>query len=273
MAAHGKQQGRHCGLRPAWCTTLFALAVTAGCSNNHEQLKLFLRAGEAEVSTGQYVVRPPDRVTIHAPGAPELDGSTQTVRADGKVALRLLGEVDIAGLTTEEIARKLETQLARYYVEPQVVVQVSGYASKCYYVMGEVATPGPKPYTGRDTLLTALADARPTFLAWRQQITVTRPAPKPGAEPQKIVVDLDKLAAGGDPELNVLLQEGDVVEVPPTPLAWVGQRVRELLYPIDPIVRTYNAPAEAVRSTRVYEDEFGGGNEDHRNYRDRLFGP
>lgn len=241
--------------------------LAAGCATKHDQLVAFLRSHDTEVSTGHYVVRPPDAITIHAPCADEIDGVTQGLRADGKVVLRLLGEVEVAGLTTEEIAEKLEAQLSRYYVEPEVVVAVSSYRSQFYYVFGQVMMPGPKPYTGRDTLLMALAEAQPNFLAWRSQIRVVRPSAEGDA--RKIVVDLDHILATGDASQNVLLQEGDIIEVPPTPLAWLGLRVRELLYPLEPALRAYDVPTDAIRSTDTYESEFGSSDDSDRRGRFR----
>lgn len=246
--ARARGMARVCGV--------IGLVVTlhaAGCASPHDQMVAFLRSHEAEVSTGHYVVRPPDALTINAPGAPEVDGATQMVRADGKIVLRLLGEVDVAGLTTGEIAEKLKIQLARYYVDPEVVVQVSGYNSQFYYVFGEVSSPGPKRYTGRDTLVMALADAQPTFLAWRSQIRIVRPSVKEGGQ-KVITVDLGRMLQAGDQTMNILLQEGDAIEVPPTPLAWVGQRVRELMYPVSPVLEAYNSPAAAITSTRTIND-------------------
>lgn len=243
-----------------WAVVGAALAAAGCATSRHEQLVAFLRAHETEVSTGEYIVRPPDVIAVHAPGAPEIDGVTQMVRPDGKVVLRLLGEVDVAGLTTEEIARKLEAQLSRYYVEPEVVVQVAGYNSQFYYVFGEVGRAGPRPYTGRDTLLTALAEAQPTFLAWRSRIRVVRPSPEAG-ERKLIVVNLDDMVRSGDVSQNVLLQAGDIVEVPPTPLGWLGHRVRELLYPFTPMVYAYSLPADVIDDTNTYEEEFGGADD------------
>jgi polysaccharide export outer membrane protein len=171
--------------------------------------------------------------------------------------------VQVAGLSTEQISAKLQDLLAKYYVDPEVVVNVARYASQHYYIFGEVTKPGPRLFTGRDTLLRALAEARPTFLAWRTQIRVTRPADTEDGESKTIVVDLDEMVRTGDLTKDVLLQPGDIVEVPPTPLAWVGLRVRELLFPVTPVLDLYNAPADAIRSTRIYEDEFGSSNDDY----------
>jgi polysaccharide export outer membrane protein len=249
--------------------TAAAWLIATGCASNpHGQLAAFLKAHEQSVSTGQYVVQPPDIITIHAAVAPEIDGAIRRVRPDGKISLRLLGEVDVAGLTTEQIAAKLRELLSRYYVDPEVVVDVSRYASQHYYVFGHVLRPGPKPYTGRDTLVSALAEAEPTFLAWRSQIRLVRPDPQTG-QPKTIIVDLDELVRSGDPGKNVLLQPGDILEVPPTPLAWLGLRVRELLYPVEPVVDVYTRPAEAVDAHHVYEDEWddGDGNRPRRVFR------
>jgi polysaccharide export outer membrane protein len=236
----------------AWGAAMLAVFLATGCASTHEQMVAFLRSHDAPVSTGHYTVSPPDALAFHAPGAGEIDGVVQRVRPDGKVALRLLGEVYVAGLTTQEIAEKVKAQLSRYYIDPEVVVEVAGYRSQQFYVFGEVARPGPKPYTGRDTLIQALAAAHPTFLAWRSQIRVVRPDPN-GGESKVIVVDLDKMVHSGNVEQNILLQPDDIIEVPPTPLAWVGHRVRELLYPVSPAVRLWDSPSEALETYDDYE--------------------
>lgn len=247
-------------------------SLLAGCSTTHDQLVAFVRQHEAEVATGTYRVRPPDALAVHAPNAPEVDGTQQMVRSDGKIVFRLLGEVDVAGLTTGEISQKIEAQLSRYYVEPEVMVEVVGYNSQFYYVFGEVNSPGPVRYTGRDTVLMALAQARPNFFAWRGQIRVTRPGPTPEAPPKTIIVDLDKMLNEGDMTANILLQEGDIVEVPPTPLAWCGHRVRELLYPVQPVAQLYSQPADIIRDTGTYQNGWDGGSDDDSDSWRRRFG-
>jgi len=241
--------------------TVLVASGLPGCGPTHGQLVEFLRSHELVTSTGHYTVLPPDAITIHAPAAPGIDGVSQTVRPDGKVVFRLLGEVHLAGLTTQEIAEKLEAQLSRYYVEPEVVVGIAAYRSQFYYVFGQVARPGAKAYTGRDTLLKALADARPTFLAWRSQIRVVRPSPDE-KERKTIILDLDEMVRSGDVRKNFLLQEGDIIEVPPTPLAWLGLRVRELLYPLQPALQTYHQPTTVIRATDTYRDGLDTGSDD-----------
>ncbi|MGD8452866.1 MAG: polysaccharide biosynthesis/export family protein [Phycisphaerae bacterium] len=243
----------------AFVAMVVSAALLTGCAaSSHADLVSFLRAHEDAVGTGQYTVMPPDTITVHSPTAPEVDGVTARLRPDGKIVLRLLGEVDVAGLTTEQVAEKLRQQLARYYVDPEVVVNVSSYKSQFYYVFGEgVGAAGRRPFTGRVTLLGALADAGLNNLAWRSHIRVVRPSANE-EERKTIIVDLDRMVRSGEVDQNFLLQPGDIIEVPPTPLAWTGLRVRELLYPVGPVVNAYAAPIRPIDATRTYEDEFGG---------------
>lgn len=244
-----------------------ALAVCAsalsGCTPNNTDLNAFIHDWEAIVSASDYHVIPPDAIEISSANAPEIDGEVQTVRQDGKVSLRLIGEVKVAGLTPLEIARKLESLLAKYYIDPQVSVRVSRNDSKKYYVFGEVGNGGGIggvgggggggfTYTGRDTVLTALAKAQPSFLAWRSQVKIIRPSHKEG-ERSVITVDIDKILHEGRLEQNVHLQEGDIIYVPPTPLAWVGLRLQEILFPFAPILQTVGLPANAITTVEHYD--------------------
>jgi hypothetical protein len=62
------------------------------------------------------------------------------------------------------------------------------------------------------------------------------------------------IASGRDDE-DVLLQPGDIIEVPPTPVAWVGHQVRALLYPVSPILDAYETPADFIEANDTYNDD------------------
>lgn len=229
-----------------------ALTLTSGCANQHAQLVEFLHSDEQMLATGAYEVMPPDAIRILAPVSREIDRQVARVRPDGKVSLELLGDVQVAGLTPEQIADKIANLLTRYYTEPKVVVEVADYRSQVFHIFGEVYRPGPKPFTGRDTILAALSEAQPNFLAWKSQIRLTRPI-RDGRK-HTVVIDLDRMLREGDPQQDFLLQPGDVIEVPPTPLAWIGHRVREVFYPVQPAVDTYVAPSRAVDANDTYSN-------------------
>ena len=228
----------------------------AGCAatSSHVDLAAFLKAHEHTASATVSRIAPGDAISISAPRVREIDGERPTIQPDGKISLELIGEVKVAGLTARETASKLEELLKPYYLDPQVRVQITRQPGKVYYVMGQVGAPGPFPYTGRDTLMHVLAMAGPTNIAWKSRIKIIRPSPIEG-ERREIRVNVDKMVKTGDTRQNVLLEPGDVVYVPPTPLGWIGLRIRELLDPVGPVLQAYATPNQFLTEQQFYEDQ------------------
>jgi polysaccharide export outer membrane protein len=238
------------------------IASVWGCAADNTDMLHFLREHEHQVSAIEYRIGIPDAVTITAPRVLEIDGENQRVRPDGKISLRLLGDVKIVGMTAKEVVAKLEVLLSRYYRDPKIDVRVVAYESKKYYVYGQVGSVGPKPFTGRDTLLDAVIKSGTSFLSWTSKVKVIRPAH--GETPVRTLeVDIDKMVMSGDWSENILLEPDDVVYIPPTPGAWVGLHVRAVLYPFAPIAQAYIAPAQARDLKDAYDDDettyHGGG--------------
>ena len=242
-------------IRWVWGVAPILSAASMGCAQHrHGDLKHFLHANEHAVSAMEYRIGVPDVIEIAAPRIAEIHGSAQVVQPNGKITLRLLGEVKVTQMTAKEIAAKLRTLAEPYYDDPKVNVRVVGYRSKKIYVFGEVGGPGPRAYTGRDTVLDVLASSGLTFVAWRSQVQVIRPDPRTN-ERRRIYVNVDQLVQGGDHRLNILLEPNDVVYVPPTPLGWLGYRIREVLNPFSPVIQAYQFPAVVDHAGDVYDDD------------------
>ena len=235
---------RLAGGASAW---LSVLALGAACGPSDREIDTFVRSWETSVSAADYQVQPPDALEISSAQAKEIDGEIQTVRQDGKITLRLLGDVKVAGMTPIEISRKLESLLRRYYIEPQVNVRLKEANSKQYYVFGQVDREGPFPCTGRDTLLSALALAQPTFIALKSRIKVIRP--NHDLEKRHVMtVDAERIIKKGKLEDNVFLQEGDIIYVPPTALGWLGLKLNALFYPVQQTPIYGYAPAQVANA-------------------------
>lgn len=96
------------------------------------------------------------------------------VNDQGLVALPLIGQVKVGGLTISE-AQELITQRygKDYLVNPRVNVEVLNY--RPFFILGEVKSPGSYPYVGGMTVLNAVALAGGyTPRANRNNITVKR---------------------------------------------------------------------------------------------------
>ena len=218
-------------------TTLMLVALgIGGCfSSCPEDIQVFLRPPEVEVTADKYVLHPPDVIEIHCSRVPEIDKEAQRIRPDGKVSFEELGEIEAAGKTVGEVAGALRAKVLELYNlegDHPIDVRVVTYRSKVFYVLGEVLKPGPQDYTGRDTLLTALAEAKPNPLAWEERVQVIRPSADKNAKPRIFEINYDRMIAHGDTSKNVLLQEGDIVYVPPTIFAAAAMKVEEVIRPI-----------------------------------------
>jgi polysaccharide export outer membrane protein len=195
------------------------------------------------VTTKDYVLQPPDEVEIHCSKVPEIHLQKQRIRPDGCVSFENLGSIPIAGKTPEQVADLLRTKVLELYTLPgdnPIDVQIAAYQSKVYYVLGEVERPGPKICTGRDTALSAIAAANPTALAWDKRIRVIRPSSDKNARSKIFELNFKKMMVHGDVSKNVLLQEGDIIYVPPTLLASLGKTVQEVTAPVTSTFSTIN---------------------------------
>jgi len=228
------------------------MMAAGGCSQSDADVTAFVHDWQASVSAADYRVQPPDTLEISSAEAPEIDGEVQTIRQDGKITLRLLGEVKVAGMTPVEIARKLESLLRKYYLDPNVNVRVNDSGSKNFFVFGQVSRPGPYPYTGRDTLINALAMAQPTFIAAKEMVKVIRPSHQPDRR-HVMTVNTFAMVEEGNLESNILLQEGDIIYVPPTVAGWIGLRIQEILFPASAVSQTFNAPANTKNSVDTFD--------------------
>ena len=134
------------------------------------------------------------------------------VRPDGKISLPVLGDVQAAGFTPENLAKNLEEVLARYVKTPKVSVIVRETNSQKVYVLGQVRTPGVFPLQGNMTLLQAIAQAG-GFAEWAKKGDVILLRKTDEGE-QKIVVNLKKVMRGKKGAEDVKLQPGDKIIVP-----------------------------------------------------------
>jgi protein involved in polysaccharide export with SLBB domain len=228
---------------------LASLVVLSGCGPQKKTMAEFIKPTEMAVIPKDYILQPPDEVEIHCVRVPELNMQKQKIRPDGMIAFESIGEVQAAGKTTKELAAILHEKAVFLYAltgQDPIDVRVVIYQSKFYYVLGEVDRPGPKICTGRDTALTAIAAANPTPLAWNKRIQVIRPSSDINIKPKIFELNFKKMMAKGDTSKDVLLQEGDIIYVPPTVLASVGKTVQEVMTPISSTFSTINVVQRTI---------------------------
>lgn len=168
-----------------------------------------LMSRDGEITT--YRVGPFDRLTVTVYNEPSLSFADIPVDAEGRFDYPLIGTIDAAGLTTEELTREIKARLDEsYYRDAQVTVFVTNSASRFVVVEGSVEEPGRYELTnGRASLVEVIALAKsPTRTAKLDQVMVFR---QENGERYGAVFNLADIRNGraDDP----LLRGGDTVVV------------------------------------------------------------
>jgi len=213
----------------------FVMCFTGCYSANPKDILAFTKPSNNLVSADSYILQPPDEVEIHCSSIVELHMQRQRIRPDGKVTFESLGEIYAAGKTPKELAETLREQILSLYAlsgDNPIDVRIAAFRSKVYYVLGQVYKPGPKTFTGNDTVFRALAQSRPNPMAWKQRVQIIRPSADKTTKAKIFEINYNRMMAHGDLDKDVLLEEGDVIYVPPTILAGIAMVIEEFARPI-----------------------------------------
>ena len=226
---------------------LMVLGAVTGCARTRA-------AVERPHAIEPYTVYPPDELRIDV--RPEADMSTTvTVRPDGKISMPILGDVEVQGLTPGEIDQKLTQSLSQYVRNLDVTVTVTGFFSKRYFVIGEVFRQGHYPLTGEITAWEAVAMAGGyTRRAAPGSARVVRGDPE---EPQVMPVNLARIALKGESVRDIVLQENDVVYIPPDAFSRVGYFFERFLFPFSSVLGLGRDIGYAMTIGDVTQGRFG----------------
>jgi polysaccharide biosynthesis/export protein len=157
-----------------------------------------------------YLIGPEDTLHLAVWKEPDLS-ATVPVRADGKISVPLLNDVQAAGMTPMQLAALITEKLKKYIDDPRVTVVVAQMNSQRFFVTGEVQHTGAMPLLPGMTVLQALATSGLTQFANTKKIYVLRTV---GGVQQKLPVNYKQLVKGRDMTQNVVLKPGDTVVVP-----------------------------------------------------------
>ena len=182
------------------------------------------------------------------PAAPEPGGSGTQDPWLPEIAMPLVGVVMVAGMTPQEVQKRLEELYnARFLVNPQITVTVKEFRHQRVAVTGAVIKPGSYEIIGPRTLLEVLslaggfsnlgtlgAQAGDVVNVIRYQNapdlakTVKAGAVQPFApKTETMVIDLRRLVSGQEPQLNIMVRNGDVVNVPFAGTAYILGAVKK----------------------------------------------
>ena len=214
--------------------------------NQDLQNQLMVQATQASLANYKdYQVGAEDQLAITIFGQDNLNRELR-VNGQGEITMPLVGVVKVAGLTPQQIEKRLEDLYnADYLVNPQITVSVNQYRHQRVAVTGAVAQPGSYEIIGPRTLLEVLSLAggfvkTPNAFQAGDVVDVIRHQNAPdlaaamktsasqpfSPQTETIVIDLRRLVSGQEPQLNILVHNGDVIFVPFAGTAYVLGGVR-----------------------------------------------
>ena len=171
--------------------------------------------GEAAVRTvtppPDYVIGPEDQLSVVFYQDKDMSADV-VVRPDGKISLPLINDLQVGGLTPDQLRNLVNTEAKRFIQEPRATVVIRQINSRKVFITGMVDKPGSYPLIGPTTVLQLIATAGGLKeYADSKNIVIIR-------NDNGVEVTLDfnykEIVARKNMKQNILLRPGDTVVVP-----------------------------------------------------------
>jgi len=186
---------------------------------------------------GSYLLGPGDQITVSLRDRKEIEIRPARIGQDGAVELSYVGNLHAEGLSTQQLAKEIETRLTRIVQNPVVTVEVSEYGSQPVSVLGAVNRPGVHQLRGSKSLVEVLSLAEGLKNEAGNEIKITRPkssGPIPLANAKEDAtgefmtaeVKVKGLMDATLPEANIQIRAHDVITVPRAELVYVLGKVK-----------------------------------------------
>lgn len=201
-----------------------------------------------------------DQLLVEVADFPELS-SQAIVRQDGTIQLGLLGSVQVGGLTSEQVQRKVATLATRFVTSPEVAVTDIQIVSTKVFVgaidlrVGAMAFQAV-PFRSDLTLFDLWVDigSPSTALDDIQAVQVIRGDPR---FPQVRTINLEDMVRTGRTGANIRLRPDDIVFIPPSWLGRINQFLATVSLPLQPLTQLSRNILSIEQTIRVIEGDQG----------------
>ena len=137
---------------------------------------------------------------------------TALVRPDGGMSFPLVGDIQAAGESVENLGATITERLSKYIPDPVVTVSMQQLSGNKIYVVGKVARPGVYVANSYVDVVQAIAMAGGmTPFASVNKIKIVR---RKGKELEAYPFRFSDIEKGKDLQQNIVLRSGDIVIVP-----------------------------------------------------------
>jgi polysaccharide export outer membrane protein len=192
---------------------------------------------------GSYLIQPGDQLSIEFYLNPEFNDEL-TVRPDGNLTMRIIGDVKAWGLTPTQLADVLDKAYLSELRSPDAVVHVKNMPSRQVYVQGQVSKPGSFPLEQGMTAVQAVSEAGGlTDEAGDDAVLIRRDL---CGQPSGIRLHLAKAMASPEKNEDVGLMPRDVIVVPRSTIANMDLFVKQYIQGLLPIPPYMAFPGPAL---------------------------
>jgi polysaccharide biosynthesis/export protein len=175
----------------------------------------------------EYKIGPGDILTVTVTDAPEFNGKFR-VSDTGEIQIVATdGPVHAEGLTQAELSAAIRKALidSKQVRDPKVSIYIEEYHGRTITVLGFVTKPGVYSLNHHTTVLEAISLASGTLPNGGSTVTVVRGSASAEATGMPIgsvqIIDIASLARGDNPNANIEVRNGDVVNVSPAEVVYV----------------------------------------------------
>lgn len=212
----------------------------------------------------EYRIGPLDVLEINSHIGEKVRTTTVTVNSRGKISYSFIDDLDTVGLTPSELDRLLTRKLSSYIRNPRIDILVKEFKSKKATVIGEFASLRARQTTqaasgtmylqGKTTLLDLIGQAGGyTVDADIKSTRLIRGG-------RTYVINLFDIIEKGDLSQNVIIDDGDTVDIPELPefgerVYVMGEVVKQGIYPLKDAQDLLAALSLAGSITRLAKEE------------------
>lgn len=138
-------------------SSVTATSAPVATRARHNVAPAFAMPSAPAVAKESYQLGNGDRIQVTVFGEKSLSGQ-YLVDGTGSIAMPLISQVAVGGLTTREAQKTIARQLSNGYLRrPSVAVQVVSY--RPFYILGEIRKSGQYPFVSGMSIQTAVAIA------------------------------------------------------------------------------------------------------------------
>ena len=235
---------RHYGYKQI-TSSIFLIIFLVGCASTNSNVgdekvgrvveqKEDLNNNKSEaIKISEFILGVGDSIEITVFRHDELK-RTAKIDASGKIMFPLIGDVVVTNRGIFELRDELKERLSKYIVNPQIVINVISILSQKIFVLGEVNSPGY--FILDSTLKVSGAISKAGGFTQYAKISNTILIRRGQGKADILIIDLEKTLKGGDFNRDKIMQNGDILYVPPKTIVNVARFMQNIATILSPIL-------------------------------------